>query len=67
MVEACIASLKVAVNKVLGQIAGALLAGPTETTAGAAHAVVLVWKLHTKLAANAVPDASWAPVVIVAV
>lgn len=67
MVDDCIASLKVAVNKVLGQIAVALLAGATETTVGAAHAVVLVVKLHTKLAANAFPDGSWTPVVIVAV
>jgi hypothetical protein len=67
MLEGCIAALKVAVTNVLGQMPPVLLAGATETTVGAAHAVALVVKVHVKLLANAVPDASWAPVVIVPV
>lgn len=67
MVEAFIASLKVAVTKVLGQMPGAPLGGATEITVGGAHAVLAVVKVHTKLLARALPKGSWAPVVIVAV
>src|SRR5580693_10777391 len=67
MVEDCIAALKVAVTNVLGQMAIALFAGATEITVGAAHAVALVVKVHTKFLAKAFPDGSWAPVVIVPV
>ena len=41
--------------------------GATEITVGGPHAVVLLVKLQTKLLANASPNVSWAPVVIVAV
>ena len=67
MVEECIAALKVAVTNVLGHMAVAIFAGATEITVGAAHAVALVVKVHTKLLAKAFPDGSWAPVVIVPV
>jgi hypothetical protein len=66
-VEAFIASLKVAVTKVFGQMPVATLGGATEITVGGAQDALLVVKLHTKFAANALPDGSWAPVVIVAV
>jgi hypothetical protein len=67
IVEDCIAWLKVAVTKVLGHIPVAPVAGATEITVGGAQAVVLVVKVHTQLPANALPNVSWAPVVIVAV
>jgi hypothetical protein len=62
-----IASLKVAVTTVLGQMPVARLGGVTESTTGGAQGVLLVVKLHTKLLANGLPKVSVAPVVIVAV
>jgi len=56
------ASLNVAEMVVLTATAVALLAGTVEITVGAP-----VLKLHTKLAASALPNVSFAPVVIVAV
>jgi len=57
-----IASLNVAETRVLTGTAVAPLVGNEEITVGA-----LVVKLQTKLAASAMPNASIAPVVIVAV
>ena len=67
IVEDCIARLKVAVTKALGQIPVEPAGGATEITVGAAHAVVVVLKVQTKSLANVLPNVSVAPVVIVAV
>lgn len=67
MVAGFMASLKVAVTTVLGQMPGAPLGGVTEITVGRAHGARLVLKVHTKLVASALPNVSWEPVVIVAV
>jgi hypothetical protein len=69
IVEGSIASLKVATTTVLGHMPLAPLGGVTEITVGGPdeHVVLPVVKLHTKLLANAMPFASVAPVVIVAV
>jgi hypothetical protein len=67
MVEGCIASLKVAVTSVLGQMPVAAFGGATEITVGGAQAVALVEKVHTKLFANGLPNVSCAPVVTVPV
>jgi hypothetical protein len=67
IVEAFIASPKVAVTAVLGQ---APLAGITERTVGAPtawHAEMPVVKVHTSLVARTLPNMSLAAVVIVAV
>jgi hypothetical protein len=64
IVEASIASLKVAVTAVLGQTP---FPGVTESTVGGAHASLEVVKVHTKSLASAMPYTSMAPVVIVAV
>jgi hypothetical protein len=62
IVAAFMASLNVAETRVLTGTALAMLAGTVEITVGA-----LVLKLQTKLAASAMPNASIAPVLIVAV
>ena len=62
IVAGFMASLNVAVTRVLTGTAVAPLVGNVEITVGA-----LVLKLQTKLAASAMPNASIAPVVIVAV
>jgi hypothetical protein len=67
IVAGFIAWLKVAVTTVLGHIPVATLSGATDATVGGAHAVALVVKLHTKLLASALPNVSWAPVVMVTV
>jgi hypothetical protein len=67
IVAGFIASLKVAVTAVLGQMPTARFRGVTEITVGGAHASLEVVKVHTKLLASAMPYASMAPVVIVAV
>jgi hypothetical protein len=67
IVAGFIASLKVALTTVLGQMPAARLGGATETTVGGIHGVALVVKLQTKLLASAMPNVLWAPVVIVAV
>ena len=67
MVEGFIARLKVAVTAVLGQIRVAPFRGNTEATAGGAHGLAPVAKVHTKLLASALPNMSVAPVVTVAV
>jgi hypothetical protein len=67
MVEAFMASLKVAVSRVLGQMPDDPFGGATEITVGGAHELPPVEKVQTKLLANGTPDGSWAPVVIVAV
>ena len=61
-VAAFIASLNVAETRVLTGTAVAPFAGTVEITVGAP-----VVKLHTKLAASALPNVSFAPMVIVAV
>ena len=61
------ASLKVAVTTVLGQMPVARFGGVTEITVGGAHGALAVVKVHTKLLVSALPNVSWAPVVIVAV
>jgi hypothetical protein len=63
IVEAFMALLKVAVTVVLIATPEAPFAGTVDTTEGATSVV----KVHTKLAASALPDGSFAPVVIVAV
>ena len=63
IVAGSIGRLKVAEICVLMATAVAPLAGIVETTVGGAAVV----KVHTKLAANAAPAGSFAPVVIVAV
>jgi hypothetical protein len=62
IVAGFIASLNLAETRVLTGTAVAPFAGTVEITFGAP-----VVKLHTKLAANALPNVSFAPVVIVAV
>ena len=65
--EGFIASLKVAVAMVFGQVPSA---GVTEATAGAPtpeHVATPVVKLHTRLFANALPNTSLTLVEIVAV
>ena len=63
IVAASIVLLKVAVTVVLTATAEAPFAGTVETTVGATSVV----KVHTELAASALPVGSLAPVVIVAV
>ena len=63
MVAAFMASLNVADTTVLTATKVAPFAGTVETTVGGGAVV----KVHTKLAANAAPAGSFAPVVIVAV
>lgn len=67
MVAGFIARLKVAVTTVLGQIPVIPFRGVTEITVGGAHSALLVVNVHTKLLASALPNVSFAPVVIVAV
>ena len=67
IVEDFIASLKVAVTTVLGQMPDEPFGGATEITVGGPHGVLLVVKVHTKLLANGTPNRSLAPVVMVAV
>jgi hypothetical protein len=67
IVAGFIASLKVALTTVLGQMPMARFGGAAETTVGGIHGVALVVKLQTKLLACAMPNVFWAPVVIVAV
>jgi len=63
IVAGFIASLNVAETRVFTGTAVAPLAGTVEVTVGDAAVV----KVHTKLAASAAPEGSFAPVVIVAV
>jgi hypothetical protein len=73
MVEGFMVSLKVAVTTVLGQRPVAPAGGVTEITVGTrkppppVHGPLAVLKVHIKLLASAMPCASRAPVVIVAV
>jgi hypothetical protein len=67
IVAELIASLKVAATTVAGQMPTAPLAGSWESTEGPTHGFAPVVKVHTKLLASAMPYASKAPVVIVAV
>jgi hypothetical protein len=67
IVEASIASLKVAVTTVLGHIPLARLSGDPDATVGGVHVVALVVKDQIKLLASGTPYWSMAPVVIVAV
>src|SRR6202790_4465973 len=70
MVAGSIASLNVAVITVFGHTPAAPTAGATETTVGGGgggHEVGAVVKVHTKLLASALPNSSFAPVVIVTV
>jgi hypothetical protein len=61
------ASLKVAVTTVLGQTPVTPFTGVSEITVGGAQGVLLVVNVQTKSVAIALPNVSWAPVVIVAV
>lgn len=67
MVDGFIARLKVAVTTVLGHMPVETFGGVSEITVGGAHSALPVVKLHTKLLAKALPNVSFAPVVIVAV
>ena len=67
IVAGFIASLKVAVATVFGQMLAKPFEGVSEITVGATHGLLPVVNVHTKLLASASPYASVAPVVIVAV
>jgi energy-converting hydrogenase Eha subunit B len=67
IVAAFIAWLKVAVTTVLGQTPTAPFAGVSETTIGGTQATAAVVKLHATFFASAFPNASFAPVLTVAV
>ena len=68
IVAGFIASLNVATTTVLGHIPPVPVGGVTEFTVGGppVHVVLPVVKLHVKLLARAMPCASAAPAVIVA-
>jgi len=67
IVAGFIASLKVAMTRVLRTYIAGAIRRATEITVGGAHAVLAVVKVIHSLLASALPLRFWAPVVMVAV